>query len=69
MAKRSQQRASTLADLGERALIARIARRAGRTPGRDWALRIGDDAAILRPRAGDETTTITPSARPLRSQS
>ena len=59
MVKRSLQRASTLADLGERALIARIARRAGRTPGRDWALRIGDDAAILRPRAGDELVFST----------
>lgn len=49
----------TLADLGERALIARIARRAGRVPGRDWALRIGDDAAVLRPRAGDELVLST----------
>ena len=42
--------------VGEGALIERIARRAGRTPGRDWALRIGDDAAILRPRAGFDSS-------------
>ena len=49
----------TFADLGEAALIERIARRAGRVPGRDWALRIGDDAAILRPRAGEELVLST----------
>ena len=49
----------TLGDLGEAALIGRIARRAGRTPGRDWALRIGDDAAILRPRRGEELVLST----------
>lgn len=49
----------TLADLGESALIDRIARRAGRPPGRDWALGIGDDAAILRPRPGDELVLTT----------
>ncbi len=49
----------TLAEVGESALIDRIARRAGRVPGRDWALRIGDDAAILRPRAGDELVLST----------
>jgi len=42
----------TLADVGESALIERLARRAGLPPGRDWPLAIGDDAAILRPRAG-----------------
>ncbi|MEM9176567.1 MAG: thiamine-phosphate kinase [Myxococcota bacterium] len=61
MARRSRRsgEAKTLADVGEGALIERIARRAGRTPGRDWALRIGDDAAILRPRAGDELVFST----------
>ncbi len=59
MTKRSARGAKTLADVGESALIQRIARRAGRTPGRDWALRIGDDAAILRPRAGDELVFST----------
>ena len=48
------RRARRLADIGESALIDRIARRAGRAPGKDWALGIGDDAAILRPRAGSE---------------
>jgi thiamine-monophosphate kinase len=38
----------TLSDLGESALIRRIARRAGR-PAREWLVGIGDDAAILRP--------------------
>lgn len=42
----------TLSDVGESALIERIARRAGLPAGRDWPLAIGDDAAILRPRAG-----------------
>jgi len=49
----------TLSDLGESALITRIARRAGRAVGRDWALGIGDDAAILRPRAGEELVLTT----------
>ncbi len=49
----------TLSDLGESALIARIARRAGRSVGRDWALGIGDDAAILRPRSGQELVVTT----------
>ena len=49
----------TLSDLGESALIERIARRAGRSPGRDWALGIGDDAAILRPRSGQELVLTT----------
>lgn len=59
MPKRRSSRPRTLADVGEADLIARIAARAGRTPGRDWALRIGDDAAILRPRAGDELVLST----------
>ncbi len=42
----------TLADVGESALIERIGSRAGLSPGRNWPLAIGDDAAILRPRAG-----------------
>lgn len=49
----------TLSDLGESALIARIARRAGRSVGHDWALGIGDDAAILRPRSGQELVVTT----------
>lgn len=47
------RRTPTLADLGESALIERIARRAGR-PAAAWALGIGDDAAILRPKQGEE---------------
>ena len=54
-----RRRARTLEDVGESALIERIARRAGRSPGRDWALGIGDDAAILRPRSGDEIVLST----------
>jgi thiamine-monophosphate kinase len=50
---------SRFSDLGESALIARIARRAGRVASRDWSLRIGDDAAVLRPRAGDEIVLST----------
>ncbi|MHA7838247.1 MAG: thiamine-phosphate kinase [bacterium] len=46
--------ARTLAEVGESALIERIARRAGSPAGRDWPLSIGDDAAILRPRAGQD---------------
>ena len=52
-------RARRLVDVGESALIARIARRAGRAPGNDWPLGIGDDAAILRPRAGSELVLST----------
>jgi thiamine-monophosphate kinase len=48
-----------LADLGEVALIRRVAARAGVPAGRDWALGIGDDAAILRPRSGDEVVLST----------
>ena len=52
-------RVRRLADVGESALIDRIARRAGRAPGSDWPLGIGDDAAILRPRAGFEFVLST----------
>jgi thiamine-monophosphate kinase len=47
-------RTRTLADLGEEALIERIARRAGRVSARDWRLGIGDDAAVLKPRVGSD---------------
>ncbi|MGH0037102.1 MAG: thiamine-phosphate kinase [Myxococcota bacterium] len=56
----------TLADIGERALIARIARHieraAGRAP-RSVALGIGDDAALLRlpARAGEQLVVSTDS--------
>jgi len=53
------RRERTLADLGEPALIRRIARRAGHPPGKSWALGIGDDAAILRTRPGDELVLST----------
>lgn len=59
MPARAISRQRTLSAVGEAGLIARIARRAGRTPGEDWALRIGDDAAILRPREGDELVLST----------
>ena len=49
----------TLGDVGEAGLIERIARRAGRAPGRDWALGIGDDAAVLRTRAQEELVFST----------
>jgi len=52
-------RTRTLADLGESALIERIARRAGHPAGTRWALGIGDDAAILRPRADEELVFST----------
>ena len=48
-----------LSDLGELALIERIARRAGRSPGGRWSLGIGDDAALLRGRAGEELVFST----------
>jgi thiamine-monophosphate kinase len=51
--------ATRFCDLGESALIARIARRAGSVSSRDWGLRIGDDAALLRPKAGDEIALST----------
>jgi thiamine-monophosphate kinase len=54
------RRNKRLADLGESALIDRIARRAGRgESGRDWVLGIGDDAAILSTRAGEELVFST----------
>jgi thiamine-monophosphate kinase len=53
------RRPRNLSDVGETALIERIARRAGRAPGRDWALGIGDDAAVLRPRPGEEIVLST----------
>jgi len=53
------RRELVLADLGESALIRRIARRAGHPPNKSWALGIGDDAAILRTRSGDELVLST----------
>jgi thiamine-monophosphate kinase len=53
------RRDRTLADLGESALIERIAQRAGRDPGRDWTLGIGDDAAILSTRRDEELVFST----------
>ncbi len=53
------RRERTLADLGEPALIRRIARRAGHPTGKSWALGIGDDAAILRTRPGEELVLST----------
>jgi len=55
------RRDKRLSDLGELALIERIARRAGRGTGGRWSLGIGDDAAILRPRAGEELVFSTDS--------
>lgn len=49
----------TLADLGESALIRRIARRAGHPPEKSWALGIGDDAAILRTHPDEELVLST----------
>jgi len=53
------RRERTLADLGEPALIRRIARRAGHSPGKSWTLGIGDDAAILRTRPNEELVFST----------
>jgi thiamine-monophosphate kinase len=53
------RRLRTLSEIGESALIARIARRAGHAPNTDWPLGIGDDAAILRPRAGSDLVLST----------
>lgn len=53
------RRDRTLADLGESALIERIARCAGRQIGRDWRLGIGDDAAILSTRRDEELVFST----------
>ncbi len=53
------RRSRSLADLGESALIRRIARRAGPPQGRSWALGIGDDAAILRSHPDEELVLST----------
>jgi thiamine-monophosphate kinase len=53
------RRERTLADLGEPALIRRIARRAGHPPSAVWPKAIGDDAAILRPRKTDDLVLST----------
>lgn len=50
-----------LSDLGEQALIERIVRKAGRAPGGRWTLGIGDDAALLRGRAGEDLVFSTDS--------
>jgi len=52
-------RERTLADLGESALIRRIAKRAGHPSDRIWPLGIGDDAAILRTRSDEELVLST----------
>jgi thiamine-monophosphate kinase len=49
-------------DLGEFGLIGRIARLTGRTTGAEVVLGIGDDAAILRLRAGEELVVTTDAA-------
>ncbi|MDG2052071.1 MAG: thiamine-phosphate kinase [Myxococcota bacterium] len=49
----------TLADLGEFGLIDRIRKRAGSSSSQDVVLGIGDDAAILRPRAGEDVVVST----------
>ena len=46
--------ARCLSDVGEAELVERIARRAGHPPDRAWPLSIGDDAALLRPRSGED---------------
>jgi len=48
-----------LRDLGERGLIARIERAAAKVSGRSVVLGIGDDAALLRPRAGEDVVVST----------
>jgi thiamine-monophosphate kinase len=53
------RRERTLADLGESALIRRIARRAGHPASARWPKAIGDDAAILRPRKADDLVLST----------
>jgi len=53
------RRESTLADLGEAALIRRIARRAGHPESATWPQAIGDDAAILRPRKTEDLVLST----------
>lgn len=49
----------TLGDIGEFDLIARIRARAGQGAPRQVVLGIGDDAAILRPRAGEDLVVST----------
>jgi len=51
-----------VSDVGEFGLIGRIARLAGRAPGRDVVLGIGDDAAVLRVRPGEEVVVTTDAA-------
>jgi len=48
-----------LRDVGEFGLIERIARIAGRPAGRGVVLGIGDDAAIVRPRRGEDLAVTT----------
>lgn len=55
MARRSRR----LCDLGETALIERIERRVGGPPRGGWVVGIGDDAAILRGRAGEDLVFST----------
>ena len=59
MPDKEPRRPTRLSDLGEQALIERIAKRAGRSPGGRWTLGIGDDAALLRGRAGEELVFST----------
>jgi thiamine-monophosphate kinase len=53
------RRERTLADLGESALIRRIAARAGHPSEKTWPTAIGDDAAILRPGRGEDLVLST----------
>ncbi|MDE0909076.1 MAG: thiamine-phosphate kinase [Myxococcota bacterium] len=50
---------TTLAELGEFDLIARIKARASRLHSRDVVVGIGDDAAVLRPRANEDLVVST----------
>ncbi len=59
MPDKGPRRPKRLSDLGEQALIERIAKRAGRSPGGRWTLGIGDDAALLRGRTGEELVFST----------
>lgn len=59
MPDKKARRPTRLSDLGEQALIERIAKRAGRSPGGRWTLGIGDDAALLRGRAGEDLVFST----------
>ncbi len=51
-----------LSDLGERALIQRIAKLAKTKKKTGLVLGIGDDAAILRPKVGEDFVTSTDTA-------